>query len=154
MLTLQSSTISADACSVRALFVCFLKHLISVRITLNTGITYLYVICLCEHPILHLSACASQRQTADVKPVTKMSVCFVQLTLSQAVFDDFFAARGNAIRENDLKFHQQVSTLGGVLRSGKPLPYKPSHWAGLDDITAWEGLRLSVKRRDVNRTPT
>lgn len=147
MLTLQSSTISA-------LFVCFLKHFISVRITLNTGITYLYVICLCEHPVSHLSACASQRQTADVKSVTKMSVCFLQLTLSQAVFDDFFAARGNAIRENDLKFDQQVSTLGGVLRSGKPLPYKPSHWAGLDDITAWEGLHLSIKRRDVNRTPT
>ncbi len=146
MLTLQSSTISAGACLVRALF-------ISVRITLNTGITYLYVICLCEHPVLHLSACASQRQTADVKSVTKMSMCFLVNTV-QACVDDFFAARGNAIRENDLKFDQQVSTLGGVLRSGKPLPYKPSHWAGLDDITAWEGLHLSVKRRDVNRTPT
>ncbi len=51
-----------------------------------------------------------------------MSVCFVQLTLSQAVFDDFFAARGNAIRENDLKFHQQVSTLGRGSSLGEAPP--------------------------------
>lgn len=86
MLTLQSSTISAGACLVRALFMCFLKHFISVRITLNTGITYLYVICLCEHPVLHLSACASQRQTADVKSVTKMSMCFLVNTVPSCVW--------------------------------------------------------------------
>ncbi len=153
MLTLQSSTISAGACLVRALFMCFLKHFISVRITLNTGITYLYVICLCEHPVLHLSACASQRQTADVKSVTKMSMCFLVNTVPSCVWW-FLCCSGECDQGKRLEIRPAGLHAGGVLRSGKPLPYKPSHWAGLDDITAWEGLHLSVKRRDVNRTPT
>lgn len=98
--------------------------------------------------------CASQRQTAYVKSITEISVGCLKLTLSQAVLDDLLAAWRNSIWENHLEFNQKVAALGGVFRSGKPLPYEPSQWAGLDDITAREGLHLSIKRRDVNRTPT